>query len=291
MPEFKGTLPNIPPVKRFSAALKRHDWNRNPNIYQLRCDNNQRVSVRSERRETYYALALTMIAYADYSPECEGLFEVMCSVENLAKYCNQLHKYENGRKSYDPILHAIHDWEKANLIIVDEDFCREAKQYKAMRIWLRPEFFKGLGFSLKELREVVNSFKRWMEKNGLRDDYKKRYAEHVIRLSRSNVASLDNKHSLKNLLKKLKRLVVGNDPELSREKEHAIKAALHKKALIEATQAPETETERYFKLYTRWNVQQPRAISMAFENDIKNRYPNVRGDALYQLYVEHLPDS
>lgn len=47
-----------------------------------------------------------------------------------------IHRYDSGRKSYDSILHALHDWEQAQLIIIVRDFDVEAKQYKAMRIWI-----------------------------------------------------------------------------------------------------------------------------------------------------------
>ncbi|ETT07781.1 hypothetical protein HMPREF1567_0154 [Providencia alcalifaciens PAL-2] len=49
-------------------------------------------------------LAVAMIAYADYNPESDALFDVMCSVEKLAELCGQLHRYASGRKSYDPIM-------------------------------------------------------------------------------------------------------------------------------------------------------------------------------------------
>ncbi|HHR5956575.1 TPA: RepA family replication protein, partial [Providencia alcalifaciens] len=98
-PKFLGQLPKLVPVRRFAAALKRHDWNRNPHIYQLRYSRKQRISVRSERRETFDALAMAMIAYADYNPESSALFEVMCSVEKLAELCGQLYRYDSGRKS------------------------------------------------------------------------------------------------------------------------------------------------------------------------------------------------
>lgn len=290
-PKFMGVLPQLVPVRRFAAALKRHDWNRNPQIYQLRCDRKQRISVRSERRETFDALALAMIAYADYNPESDTLFEVMCSVEKLAQLCGQLHRYDSGRKSYDPILHALHDWEQAQLIIIDRDFDVEARQYKAMRIWIRPEFFHGLGFSKIELREVVTRFRRWMERKGLRDSYQKRYAQHVLRLARSNVASLDNKHALKNLLKKLKTLVIGEDATLKQEKVHVEAALKHKQALAKSTQAPESEAHAAWREYNAWKGNQPFATVHAFERDMKARYPNVHGQACYLYYVKHLPDQ
>lgn len=205
-------------MRRFAAALKQHDWNRNPHIYQLRYSRKQGISVSSERRETFDALAMAMIAYADYNPESDALFEVMCSVEKLAELCGQLYRYDSGRKSYDPTLYALCDWEQAKLIIIDRDFDVEAKQYKAMRIWISPEFFHGLGFSKMALHEIVVSFSRWMEKHGLKESHQKRYAQHVLRLAQANVASLDDKYKLRNLLNKLKTLVGGEDQSLKQEK-------------------------------------------------------------------------
>lgn len=290
-PKFSGQLPKLVPVRRFAAALKRHDWNRNPHIYQLRYSRKQRISVRSERRETFDALALAMIAYADYNPESDALFEVMCSVEKLAELCGQLHRYDSGRKSYDPILHALRDWEQADLIVIDRDFDVEAKQYKAMRIWIRPEFFHGLGFSKTELREVVARFSRWMEKAGLKESYQKRYAQHVLRLARANVASLDNKYKLRNLLNRLKTLVVGEDEALRQEKKHLAKALKEKKALAKSLETPESPEHAAWRCFEAWRVTQPLAAVMAFEREMKALYPGMEGQARYLRYVEHLPDQ
>lgn len=290
VPVFKGKLPDMPAVRRFAAALKLHDWNRNPHIYNLRCERNQRVSVRSERRETWHVLALAIIANVDYAPNEESLFEVMCPVETLAAQCGQLYQYEDGRKSYDPVLHALHDWEAANLIIVHRDFDREAKQHKAMRIWLRPEFFAGLGFSLTALRDIVNRFRRWMERKGLREDYQKRHARHVLRLSRSNVATLDNRHALKNLLKKLRNLVLGDDEALRREKQHIEKALKEKKAQLKAAQSPQEARGEYWTLYERWKQINPVAVVLELEQRIRKQHPSLRGELLYQCYLNNLPD-
>ncbi|MGF7420330.1 RepA family replication protein [Providencia rettgeri] len=290
-PKFLGELPKLVPVRRFAAALKRHDWNRNPHIYQLRYSRKQRISVRSERRETFSALALAMIAYADYNPESDALFEVMCSVERLAELCGQLYRYDSGRKSYDPILHALRDWEQAKLIVIDRDFDIEAKQYKAMRIWIRPEFFHGLGFSALELRGVVSSFSRWMAKKGLKESYQKRYAQHVLRLARANVASLDNKHKLRNLLNKLKTLVIGEDDALKQEKKHLAKALKEKKALAQSTRAPESPEHAAWRRFEAWRVTQPIAVVMAFEREMKALYPSIQGQAIYLYYLAHLPDA
>ncbi|ETT05694.1 RepA protein, IncFII-like family protein [Providencia alcalifaciens F90-2004] len=290
-PKFLGQLPKLVPVRRFAAALKRHDWNRNPHIYELRCARQQRISVRSERRETYDVLALAMIAYADYNPESDALFEVMCSVEKLAELCGQLHRYDSGRKSYDPILHALRDWEQANLIIIDRDFDVEAKQYKAMRIWIRPEFFHGLGFSTQALRDVVTRFRRWMEKQGLKASYQKRYAQHVLRLARANVASLEDKHALRNLLNKLKTLVIGNDEALKQEKKHLTQALKEKKALARSAQSPESAERAAWRRFEAWRTTQPLASVMVFEREMRSLYPSVHGQAIYLCYLKHLPDA
>lgn len=289
-PVFKGKLPDIVAIRRFSAALALHDWNRNPYIYWMRSGRNQRVSIRSERRETYSVLALVMIANADYNPDSEALFEVMCSVETLAAQCGQLHHYDNGRKSYDPVLNALNDWEAANLIIIHRAFDHETKQYKAMRIWLRPEFFAGLGFDLMALRKIVTSFRRWMESKGLREESKKRYARHVLRLSRSNVASLDNCHALKNMLKKLRRIVIGNDEALDREKRHLEKALKQKKAQLLATRSANDTDKEAWRLYERWKQINPVAVVWELEQRIKMQYPTLRGELLYQCYLDNLPD-
>ncbi|MEQ5091687.1 RepA family replication protein [Providencia rettgeri] len=291
VPKYLGKLPKLVPVRRFAAALKRHDWNRNPHIYELRYARKQRISVRSERRETFDALALAMVAYADYNPESDALFEVLCSVEKLAELCGQLYQYDSGRKSYDPILHALRDWEQANLIVIDRDFDIEAKQYKAMRIWMRPEFFHGLGFSKLELREVVSSFSRWMKKEGLKESYQKRYAQHVLRLARANVASLEGKDKLRSLLHRLKTLVIGEDAALKQEKKHLATALKQKKALARSLETPESPEHAAWRRFEAWKVTQPLAAVMAFEQKMKALYPTAEGQARYLNYIEHLPDQ
>lgn len=70
-----------------------------------------------------------------------------------------------------------------------------------------------------------------MEKQGLKASYQKRYAQHVLRLARANVASLENKHALRNLLNKLKALVIGDDEALKQEKKHLTQALKKRKRL------------------------------------------------------------
>ncbi|MCX8963076.1 hypothetical protein EHW64_18645 [Erwinia psidii] len=290
IPFFAGATPNTVAVKRFSAALKQHDWNRNPLIYALRCERDQRVSVRSERRETYYALAMAMIANCDYNPDSDYLFEVMCSVEELARQTGQLHTDAvTGRKTYDPVLHTLRDWKEAGTIVVLKGQDPDSRQQKAMRIWIKPEFFAGLGFRVEELRDIVIKFRRWMERKGLRETYKDRYSQHLQRLARSNVADIKDKHSLKNLLRKIRRHVLGEQEE----KKLLVSELEERLARTEQAinNAPAKEERRYWRIYNSWKQQQPLATSMALEKAASQERPDLTGEALWQYLVERIPDT
>ncbi|WP_118987951.1 hypothetical protein [Photorhabdus sp. CRCIA-P01] len=107
----------------------------------------------------------------------------------------------------------------------------------------------------------------------------------------SNVASIDNSHSLKNLLKKIKRLVVGEDEAMKNEKKHAIKAIKHRQELIDATRPIPDQNQVYWQQYENWKQKQPIAQIMAFEKDIQGCFPGLSKEELLRCYVEHLPDS
>lgn len=288
IPSFDGKIPNIVAAKRICAAIAVHDWNRNQSIYELRCNDNMRISIRSERRETYNSLASAIFANCDYNPDSEYLFEVMCSVEELARLVNQLHIYDSGRKSYDPVLHALSDWEKAKLIIIDRDKDPETKQWKAMRIWITAAFFEEFGFTVLEVRKMLSDYGKWLVKNGVRESHKERYARHILRLTRANIANLDNKHSLKNLLKKIKRLIIG-DEELKREKAH-IEQALKEKA--EQAQAAKPEATRpYYHAYVAWANKQPRFNVIKLENEVKREQPALTDEDFYRCLLERIDGS
>lgn len=247
-----------------------------------------RITIRSERRETYDALASAIFVNCDYNPDSDYLFEVMVSVEELAKQVGQLHVYESGRKSYDPVLHALLDWEKAKLIVIDRDKDPETKQWKAMRIWITAEFFKEFGFTVPEVRKMLTDYRRWMEKHGVRETNKERYAKHILRLTKANIANLDNKHSLKNLLKKIKRLIIG-DEELNREKAH-IEQALKEK--VELANSTKSEIVRpYFNAYVAWANKQPRFNVIKLENEVKRDHPTLTDEDFYQRLLERIDGS
>lgn len=293
LPAFCGHIPNMPAAKKFAAALAQHDWNRNPAIFDLRCERNQRISVRSERRQTYDALALAMVAHCDYNPDNEYLFEVMCSVEELARLTGQLHRCDSGRKTYDPVRLAFLDWEAAKLIVIHREFDSYSKQHKAMRIWVRPAFFETLGFNRAELRDIVTKFRRWMERHGQRETQRQRYQQHLLRIARSNVASMDNAHSLKKLLRKIKREVLPTDTVQQDEKQavlSGIEAQLKQTEAVLAQRPSTTGSERpYFQLYTRWSTQQPRMVTLQLEMAVKQAEPSLSGEAYFRALVERIP--
>ncbi len=235
------------------------------------------------------------MANCDYNPDSDHLFEVMCSTEQLAQQTGQLHvDAATGRKTCDPVYKALKDWEDAGIIVVLKGLDPDSRQQKAMRIWIKPEFFAGLGFSVAELREIVNKFRRWLERKGLRETYRDRYSEHLKRLARSNVADITDKHSLKNLLKKIKRHVLGEDAQQQDEKKRIVSDL--EQHLIKTEEAlsaaPAKEERRYWKLYAAWKAQQPTATSYALENTARQNRPELsvaNGEAYWRYLVELIP--
>ena len=197
--------------KQLSATLDKHDWNRNRWLRELRIRQKKRLSIRSERRETLYALCYELINYTDYCIDSDYLFEVMTNVETLAKNIRQLHIYPSGRKTYDPVLKALIMLEQAGLIIILSEMDHETKQRKAMRIWLKPEFFYSLGYTQEKLRLLVKNLHKYRVKKGILDKAKNLYKNHVLRLKYSNVADISDKFALKNLLLNIKKNFLSKD--------------------------------------------------------------------------------
>lgn len=197
--------------KQLSATLDKHDWNRNRWLRELRIRQKKRLSIRSERRETLYALCYELINYTDYCVDSDYLFEVMTNVETLAKNIRQLHIYPSGRKTYDPVLKALIMLEQAGLIIILREMDHETKQRKAMRIWLKPEFFYSLGYTQEKLRLLVKNLHKYRVKKGILDKAKNLYKNHVLRLKYSNVADISDKFALKNLLLNIKKNFLSKD--------------------------------------------------------------------------------
>lgn len=289
VPAFSGVVPRCVAARRFAAALKHHCWNRNRALVRHRQDSGRRISIRSERRQTLDALSMALIAYCDYSPESDYLFEVFASVEQLAAITGQRHQCESGRVTYDPTLNALKQLADAQLIIVQHGHDPDTRQQKAMRIWLRPEFFLSIGFTLGEVRQMLHNFRKYMERTGHRQSAKARYAEHVMRIARSNVASIDDRHALKALLKKLKYLVLGN-AEKEAEKRHIEQAAKQKLAAAEATRRNQQQDNELRELRARWQaVAATGTVSnTVIEMQVRKAHPDIALHSIqfYRLCLE-----
>ncbi|AVX40744.1 Replication protein [Yersinia massiliensis] len=282
------------------ARMRNHDWKRNQALCELRksgytpfkkrTDPNfvpkpMRITPRSECREALTALSLALAANCNYDPTAEYPFEVMCSIEDLARSMGVLHVYEDGRKAYDILLNALSVIEQLNYCVVHREIDPDVGQYKPIRMWLTPEFFLSRGFQMDEVRELLNKYRQWAIKNGLSESLKKKYQRHLLRMARLGI-DIERRYSLKNLLRKIKRQVVSAD--LQDEKKAAVvdigqyldKLAKAPKKIKKASLTP------YETAYQRWAESMPRSDIYRMKWAIEKEYPDLRGEAYYKLLLE-----
>lgn len=257
-PCFDQVMVNHPIATRLDAILSKHDWSKNRYIAKLRETGAtlvrkrhqdgaakvkvippRRASIRVERCETMTHLARAVFYRTCYDPDAPFLFECKASVPELAKMIGQLHTYQpgydgdngqyrHGRKSYDPVLGALEDWAAAGLILLVTEYDKQAMQYKASRIFLRPQFFKSFGLSMKATKSMLHSAKKWMIKHDLVEDARKaRQAETLRQTDNERIAGLD-RPSLRNLLARLKREFTGENKRTKQimDANHRLKKAL-----------------------------------------------------------------
>ncbi|NAX31996.1 hypothetical protein CAG63_18285 [Vibrio sp. V37_P2S8PM304] len=239
-------------LRKHGAELKRRKLD--DGTWKIKQIPPRRASIRLEREQTLDALVRAMIYRADYDPDAPYLFEVKASVEELAKMIGQLHvyapgydgqggQYRHGRKSCDPVHGAIEDLEAAKMIVVVREQDKESKTNKAMRVFFRPEFFKGFGLTMDATREMLSMARDWQEKYGLLKSAKQKRQAEVLRLANSDrIASLD-KPSLRNLLARLKREFTGANKHTKEvmDAHHRLKEA-EKKVSQEREPRDDTET-------------------------------------------------
>lgn len=219
---------------RMVGALRSHDWKRNNDLLELRRvgytpysrmfdpsfkPKPMRSTPRSESREALTALSLVLAANSDYSPDSEYMFEILLPVEEIARRMGVLHVYENGRKSYDVLLKALRVMEQLDYVVVHREKDADAGQYKPMRIFLTEKHFTSRGISLENVRQGLHKYRQWAIATGVAESMRERYERHQLKMARLGI-SLDNHHSLKNRLKKIKRWVVS--PELRSEKQRVM---------------------------------------------------------------------
>lgn len=251
------------------ACLRQHDWCRNPDLITLRSKGYtpytrqfdstfspkpMRITPRSESREALSALSLVLAANCDYNPDSDYMFEIMLPVEEMARKMGVLHRYDNGRKSYDILLNALRVLEELDYVVVHRDHDTDAGQYKPMRIFLTEHFFMSRGITLNNIREWLHKYRQWAIASGLAESAREKYAHHLLKMARLGI-SIDRFHSLKNRLKKIKRWVVS--PDLREEKQRVISDI--EKALETGTaQRPvrsRSHTQgRYQAAWRRWSV-------------------------------------
>ncbi|WP_244186233.1 Replication protein [Xenorhabdus ishibashii] len=233
-PNWDISIPNGTPA-RLSRTLKSHDWRKDRQLIALRQTgytpyterNNphfvpkpMRITTRSESREALTSLSLALVAYADFYPCRDHLFEVMASIEVIAAAMGVLHIYDNGRKAYDVTLHALSVLEQLGHLIVHRDKDLDTGQNKPMRIWLTPSFFTSKGIPIEEIRRSLVNFQNWAIKSGQLESLDKKYQRHLLRMERLGI-DIKNKHALRQLLKKIKRSVVAQD--LQEQKNEALR--------------------------------------------------------------------
>ncbi|OED68887.1 hypothetical protein A165_02480 [Vibrio tasmaniensis ZS-17] len=260
IPKFDLPMVEHAIARRLDAILSAHNWNKNRFMHKMRVEGKvinrqklkdgtwktkilppRRASIRLEREQTLDALTRAMIYRADYDPEAPFLFEVKASVEELARMIGQLHEYEpgydgkngkyrHGRLACDPVHGALEDMEAADLVVVVREFDKESKTNKAKRIFFKPNLFKGFGLTMEDTRKMLNSARKWQEKEGVIKSAKQKRQAEVLRQSESDrIASLD-RPSLRNLLGRLKREFTGANKQTKQvmDAEHRLKEAVEK---------------------------------------------------------------
>lgn len=218
-------------ASRVVARMQSHNWHRNQDLIALRrvgyipytrrndphfMPKPMRVSARSESCEALNALSMALAANCDYNPDSDYPFEIMTPFEQIAAAMGQLHVYESGRKAYDSPLNALSVQEQLEYVIVDHDKDTDSGQNKPLRIWLSEKFFTSRGIAVEEIRQWLGQFRTWAIKNGLTESLRKKYERHLLRIERIGLG-INDKHSLRNRLKQIKRWVVS--PDLTAEKQ------------------------------------------------------------------------
>lgn len=293
------------PVPRGMAAkvvarLGSHDWNRNPDLVELRRagyvpytrrrdagyqPKPMRISTRSESREALTALSLALAANCDYNPDSDYPFEIMMPFEQVAAAMGVLHQYESGRKSYDVALHALSVQEQLGYVIALHSQDSDSGQNKPMRLWLSEKFFTSRGIAVEEIRQWLGQFKRWAVKNGLTESLRRKYEQHLLRIERIGI-DLKSRHSLRNRLKQLKRWVFSPDlapaarekmaqlrDELAGQDAQRLDIVLDETATV--LRQRRQQLNGHYQAWIKWSTGQPTLAAMQLENALKQEQPGL----------------
>ncbi|VFP80034.1 Probable replication-associated protein RepA2 (plasmid) [Candidatus Erwinia haradaeae] len=305
-PQFTGKIPRGMAAK-VMACIKNHDWRQNSDLIALRRNGYTpysrifdrsyqpkplRITARSESREALSALSLTLAANCDYSPYSQYMFEVILPIAEIAQRMGVLHVYNNGRKAYDVLLHALRVLEQLDYVIVHRGRESDSGQNKPMRVFLTENFFTSRGMNVESVRQWLHKYRQWAISAGISVSLRNKYERHQLKMARLGI-DIDRHHSLKNRLKSIKRWVVS--PELFHEKESIIadlntSLIAHKKQRISSRHLSEV---RYQMAWWAWSASDActPVIRLNLENAIKTEFPHLLNHATsteqyYRLLLE-----
>ncbi len=196
-------------ASKLVARVSNHNWHRNYDLIKFRRSLGMRIHARSELCETLTILSAVLISHCSYSLYREYFFEISVPFEIIASSMNMLHIYDNGRKSYDPPLHALRVLEKLKYVIVFRDINPDTGQYKPLRIWLTKKFFTSRGITLHELRISLCKFEEWVVRKNLTSSLMHSKNKHAMKMKIIGIDLLKFP-SLRNLLLKNKSIILGS---------------------------------------------------------------------------------
>ena len=304
-PVYNGKTPRGIAAK-VVACFRQHDWRRNKDLIELRrvgytpfgrtfdpsfIPKPMRITPRTESREALTSLSLVLAANCDYSPESDYVFEVMLPIEDIARRMNALHVYENGRKAYDVLLHALRVMEQLEYVVVHRDRDADSGQNKPMRIFLTDKCFTSRGISVESIRQWLHKYRQWAVANGLVESMQEKYQRHLLKMARLGI-SIDRHHSLKNRLRQIKRRVVS--PDLGFEKartEADLGAVLDEQARkVRQLHTDNAPVHRYRNAWWRWAAsgQCTKVLQMRLESEVRVEHPSLMPDdeKFYKLLLK-----
>lgn len=198
----------------FIKRCETHNFNANKFLTALRMVLKQRLTIRRERIEALEVLSLLLLTYCDFSPASEYLFEVRATLGRLAKMGNFSYIYydkieDKVRERYDSLLGALEMLEQAELITICRQYDKEERKHKPMRIWLNPEFLLMFGVTEQQLRKMLVDFHKYQYVKNQLDQTFAEYQKHLEMLENYGIADLSKNYSLRNLLKKKRKDLLG----------------------------------------------------------------------------------
>ena len=205
---------------------------------------------------------------------------------------NVLHVYENGRKAYDVLLHALRVLEQLDYVVIHRDRDADSGQNKPMRIFLTDKCFTSRGIRVENIREWLHQYRQWAISRGLAETLREKYERHLLKMARLGI-SMERQHSLKNRLRQIKRWVVS--PELRGEKartEADIGAILDEQARkVRQLRGNGGKENRHRNAWWNWvaSGQCTHVLQMQLEGAVKAEHPTLLAsdaETFYRLLLE-----